>query len=146
MFGFTPHPIDVMLMNPKRLMIFTAALLVVIQLIGCSGQVPLSGRVVFSDDDSPVPTGTICFTDGITASRGTINADGTFVLGSTKMDDGISPGHYTVYFVGVEVPNPENAMATKPLIDRKYASPDTSGLGVEVTSATKTMEFKLNRF
>ena len=136
-----------MLMDTKRLILFAALSLVAIPFVGCgNGQVPLHGKIVFSDDGAPVPTGVICFTDGTSVSRGTINADGSFVMGVTKMDDGIPPGHYTVYFVGVEVPIPDDEMNTQPLIDRKYASPDTSGLQVEVSAATKTMEFKLDRF
>ena len=134
-------------MNTKHLILFVALSLIVIPFVGCSnGQVSLHGKVVFSDDGTPVPTGAICFTDGTNVSRGTINVDGTFVMGVTKLDDGIPPGHYAVYFVGVEVPIPDNEMDTKPLIDRKYTHPDTSGLEADVTATTKTIEFQLDRF
>ena len=137
-------------MKTNHLMIVALSLLLM-QLAGCSsGTVPLSGKVVFSDDGAPVPIGTVCFSDGKSASRGTIKEDGTFVMGFVRMEDGIPPGRYTVYFIGVELPDPAKDQAsmdnTSPLIDRKYTKPDTSGLEVEITAATKTMEFKLDRF
>ena len=137
-------------MKTNHLMIVALSLLLM-QLAGCSSEtVQLSGKVVFSDDGAPVPIGTVCFTDGTVASRGTILEDGTFTMGYVRMEDGIPPGRYKVYFIGVELPDPAKDQAamdnTSPLIDRKYTRSDTSGLEVEITADTKTMEFKLDRF
>lgn len=132
-------------------MIFATLLLTVTPLAGCSNLVPLSGTVVFSDDGTPIPYGAVCFTDGKNVSRGTIEEDGTFVMGYVGMNDGIPPGNYTVYFFGVEpAVTADDTMDTvsrrKPLIDPKYGSAATSGLQVEVTGKTKKIEFKLDRY
>ena len=145
-------------------MMFAVLALAIIPLVGCSKMVPLKGTVVFSDDGSPVPNGTICFTDGKQVARGTIKPDGSFEMGFVGMNDGMPPGQYTVYFFGVTPPNSGsgdtveavNAMGDKvpvgvmgkrtPLIDPKYDSPTSSGLQAEVTAKTKTLEFKVDRF
>ncbi|MGL4593702.1 MAG: carboxypeptidase-like regulatory domain-containing protein [Thermoguttaceae bacterium] len=68
--------------------------------IGCSPKVPLHGTVTFSDG-TPVPQGTVNFLSETKLARGTINPDGTFVVGSTKLNDGLLPGTYKVYVTGV---------------------------------------------
>lgn len=130
--------------------IFSASCLFFIVLcVGCGKNVPLRGTVVFEDDDSPVTNGTICFTDGKNLSRGTIQPDGTFDMGSVGMKDGLPPGEYTVYFFDVSGPAPEasrQTMMSRPsLIDPKYNSPKTSDLKAVVDGATKTMEFRVDR-
>jgi len=147
-------------MKASRLIIFVV-LLAMMPLIGCSGNVSLRGTVVL-DDGTPVTTGAICFTDGTNMARGTINPDGTFEMGSVGMRDGLPPGTYTVYFFGIQVPGPANTITTvdamgnvveievmgsrPPLIDPRYERPETSGLQVEVTRQTRTMDFTLDRY
>ena len=150
-------------MTNSRLIAFVGLSLFIILLAGCSKNVTLKGTVVFSDDNTPVTGGVIIFTDGKHASRGTINADGTFEMGFVGTTDGIPPGTYSVYFWGVvsessgetmTAINPHTgekmeipSMGTHtPLIDPKYDKPETSGLQVEVTRQTKAREFKVDRY
>lgn len=115
--------------------------------IGCGKNVPLRGKVVFSDDGSPITKGAICFTDGQNLSRGTIRPDGTFEMGSVGMTDGLPPGEYTVYFFDVsENAGEESKMGSRrSMIDPKYDSPKTSALTVTVDASTKTLDFQLDR-
>ena len=122
--------------------------------VGCgSGNLAVSGKVVFSDDKAPAPNGVICFDSGTISSRGTIQSDGTFKMGSLKEADGLPPGNYKVFFVDVQeqtgVIKGAAGDADEPiytsLIDIKYLSPETSGLTTEVTSTTKELSFELDR-
>jgi hypothetical protein len=125
---------------------FFLALLVL--LVGCGGHVSLKGKVVYSEDKSPVPTGTICFETDTYLARGTISSDGTFVVGSIKQRDGLPAGSYRVYFVDVhELLGYDygGAAIYEPLIDQKYASSSTSGITLEVTRSTKTFEIEVDR-
>ena len=72
--------------NLRRLLILPALLLIV----GCSGNVKITGTVTYSDDGAPVETGTVCFisTTSDFMSRGTIT-NGTFTMSSVKADDGL---------------------------------------------------------
>jgi len=120
---------------------------------GCgSKNYQLTGKVTFSDDGSPVPAGTIFFTDGAFMSQGAIKPDGTYVVGTMDKTDGIPPGEYKVYFGGVnsvEEYDPYGDGFTQakytPLIDSKYASADTSGLTFTADGKTKTFDVQLDR-
>ena len=121
--------------------------------VGCSGNVKLSGTVVYSDDNTPVETGMIYFTTPSYSAHGSI-VDGQFTVSSVKENDGLPPGEYDVYFSGVErvvkeqqdLGNGDFTEAiTEPSIDEKYLSASTSGLHQKVDKTTRTVEFKLDR-
>ena len=123
--------------------------------VGCSGNVKLTGTVSYSDDGAPVETGTVCFVSKSSdfMSRGNIT-DGTFTMSTLKADDGLPPGDYDVYFTGVEgvvreggtnAAGESTEPQTAPTIDLKYMSPSTSGISQTVDKSTKTIEFKLDR-
>lgn len=128
-----------------------SVLLFALLFTGCGENYPLSGKVTYSDDGSPVPTGAIFFTDGKFMSQGAIKEDGTYVVGTLKKTDGIPPGAYKVYFGGVQrqedVKNAEGILETKyiPLIDGKYNSANTSGLTFTADGSEKTFDVKLDR-
>jgi hypothetical protein len=128
--------------------IFCAFALVAILAVGCNNNVPLKGKVTFTDNGEPLTQGTVAFLkDGI-VSRGTIQPDGTFVIGTEKVSDGLPPGTYQVYITGSEIVTPINehgANAYEPQIDRKYESPDTSGLSVTVDASTRTFNIEVDR-
>ena len=150
------------------LIIVAVLLLAVVPFAGCSKNVPLKGTVVFSDDGSPITDGVICFTDGKNTARGNIEADGSFEMGFVGMRDGLPPGQYKVYFWGVGMsggisgstpadgPMEMDAMGNlRPVqgmtmrthvIDPKYNDADTSGLAYEITSKTRTLEIRVDRF
>jgi len=149
--------------NSARVLSLLFVLVPLLFISGCGKKVPLRGTVVFSDDGSSITSGTIFFTDGKNAARGTIQPDGTFVMGSNELDDGLPPGDYTVYFYDVTESAPASVPVSaspfggpastgpppmgggKPLVHPKYTSAQTSDLKVTVNSSTKTMEFKLER-
>ena len=121
---------------------------------GCgSGNVGLRGTVTFSDDGSPVTTGTVAFRKDGRIARGDIKGDGTYIVGFERESDGLPPGKYEVFIAGtdkvtVTVIDEEKGIYDynyEPLIDRKYESPETSGLTVEVDSSTKIFHIQVDR-
>src|SRR5262245_11287099 len=107
---------------------------------GDEGQrVPVSGKVTFQGG-KPLPRGTVIFTpDGAKGNasqhepRGPVNADGTYKLSTTARLDGVHPGWYLVTIVAQEPYDEKKSDWDPPwLINRKYASRQTSGLAVEV--------------
>jgi hypothetical protein len=117
--------------------------------VGCNGgNCSLKGKVVFSDDQSPVTAGTVCFLGKDGLARGNIDQKGNYVVGFTEERDGLPPGTYQVYLTGTElselVPGSSFPKITN-LIDFKYASAETSELTVEVKSSM-TYNIKVDRF
>lgn len=115
---------------------------------GCGNQVKVSGKVLYSDDKSPVTQGTIKLTDGKFAATGSIKPDGTYTVGSVKANDGLPPGEYKVYIIGAEkmetAPGGGLPMLTY-TIDRKYEKAETSGLTLKVEKSM-THDFELDRY
>ena len=117
--------------------------------IGCGGNVPLSGKVTFSDDGSPLPQGTIAFLKDGKVARGHIKADGTFTVGFEKEVNGLPPGKYTVYIGSTQRLVGETAAGNsilEELIDKKYENPETSGLTVEVNASTGVYNIEVDRY
>jgi hypothetical protein len=120
--------------------------------IGCSNKVGLKGTVTFSDDGEPLPLGEIGFSTPTFFARGTIQPDGSYVVGSEGVADGLPPGEYNVTITAfMEDKNPtmgKNGMPvdnSRHLIDEKYSSQTTSGLKATVDSSTKVLDFKVDR-
>ncbi|MDR2171851.1 MAG: hypothetical protein LBP59_17035 [Planctomycetaceae bacterium] len=128
--------------------------------VGCSSNVSLKGRVTFSDDDSPVSAGTVCFVKDSFQASGKLDANGNYVVGSLKATDGLPVGSYNVYIADAkkqtgtkkvkqleidgttkEVDEPVYGM----LVDSKFCDPKTSGLTIEVKGST-SFDFKVDRF
>ncbi|MDR1384789.1 MAG: hypothetical protein LBJ67_13225 [Planctomycetaceae bacterium] len=130
-----------------------AILLLILCLASCNKNVGLNGKVIFSDDKSPVPCGTVCFDSGSVLSRGTIRSDGTFTMGSLKETDGLLPGTYNVFFIDAHeqtgTSNTSDGMPGEPiytsLIHKKYLSANTSELTQTVETSTKELNFELDR-
>ena len=127
-------------------------------LTGCgSGNFSVSGKVVFSDDDSPVPMGTVAFESGSHLFRGLIKPDGTFVMGSSKAEDGVPPGKYRVYVLAEKVTSTptggktsdgedEVLIETEQLVDAKFTRGSTSGIEIDITGSAKDLEIKVDRY
>ena len=109
-----------------------------VSVIGCSNHVGLSGRVMYSDNGEPVTTGEVQFLTPTFIARATIRPDGTFVTGSYKEADGLPPGTYGVAIVSVDAD-------FNPLVDLKFSSQATSGLGITIDKTTRDMEFVVDR-
>ena len=127
---------------------FLLSLLLV--LTGCGNHVGLSGKVIFSDDQSPLTVGTVNFETDSFFARAPLRPDGTFVVGSLGDADGLPPGKYNVYISGAiqSVTTGEGARATttsEPLVDQKFTSGATSGIVIEITSTTRGFEIVVDR-
>jgi hypothetical protein len=135
----------------EQKIIFSLIVLAIAAFIGCSGNnVQLRGKVTYSDDGTPLDTGTVCFVKDNSMSRGHINSDGTYVLITAKPGDGIPPGTYSVYVIGAERTkrigrDDDFTETTVQLIDTKYSLPETSGLTCVVDRTTKTFDFQVDR-
>ena len=126
-------------------------LCVLLGFAGCNSNVAMSGKVTFSDDGSPLTVGTVIFKKGNLISKGNLQPDGTFVIGSMSESDGLAPGTYQVYISGADkdvIPPGKDASYAYlvPLIDPKHSKPETSGLSVDVTKATKNFELQVERY
>ena len=117
---------------------------------GCEGgKVGLKGKIVFSDDGSPLPIGTVCFESDNYLSRGHLKPDGTFAVGSLKQTDGFPSGTYRVYVTGatkVVGQDQEGNDLYEPLINEKFFSGKTSGLTIDVTPSTQYFEVVVDRY
>ena len=118
--------------------------MILLALVGCGDQVALSGKVTYSDDGSPVPTGTVFFETDSYASRGTLTSTGTYNVGSLKEKDGIPPGTYRVYVAFQETG--DDIPILEPLIDEKFTSGSTSGLTVTVPTPNGKFDFQVDRY
>ena len=127
--------------------ISTALVLSLLLLIGCGGNVTVTGKVVFSDDGSPLTVGTVCFASNGSLARGDIQPDGTFTVGTLGERDGLPPGTYSVYILGASrIIGSADAGIDEQLIDLKHTSPDTSGKKVEITSSIRDFVIEVDRF
>lgn len=112
-------------------------------LAGCgAGKYKLGGKITF-EDGSPLTDGIVVFQNGGFESRGTIQKDGTYVVGSLSENDGIPPGDYKVYIVNANENKGMGANAMPilvPLIHSKFANPNTSGLTFKVDGSKKDFD------
>jgi hypothetical protein len=121
----------------------------ILVLTGCYGKnVPLSGVVTFSDDNTPLTMGTVYLTSETFQASGHIQKDGSFIIGSEYPGNGIPPGAYKVSISGVygkkgNVINSRNPNYS--LIDTKWSSPQTSGMIITVDAKTRRLELKIDR-
>ncbi len=124
--------------------------------LGCSGKVPLGGKVTFSDDGSPVTKGAVCFQSPTMLAQGAIQSDGTYQMGTDRASDGLPSGEYQVYLVGTAdvsyvassvkgTTGPSQREVQTPVIDRKYESAGTSGLTFTVDGKTRTFDIPVDR-
>ena len=118
-------------------------ILFVCMVAGCgNGQVPLKGKVVFSDDGSPVSLGKVVLSTATFQSRGDLNDKGEFLMESLRPGDGLPPGNYKVSIVGAIDYGMSGGYS---LIDPKWSNPETSGMTIDVDKKTKFLEIKVDR-
>ena len=129
---------------------FLALSLSLLALVGCGPNVSLKGKATFSDDGSPLTTGTVCFETDSFLARGDLRPDGTFTTGSLTQNDGLPVGKYRVYISGAQKvigKDEQTGMEIyEPLIDPKFASGSTSGIEIEVTPSTKFLDVVVDRY
>jgi len=111
---------------------------------GCGkGHVPLKGKVVFSDDGSPLTLGSVILTRQNFQSRGDLNSKGEFVMESLSARDGLPPGTYQVSIAGAIEYGAFGGMRS--VVDPKWTDPETSGKTIEVDRKTKVLELTVDR-
>ena len=125
----------------------------VIAVCGCSGQVGITGKVVF-DDGSPLEIGQIRIVSSDNIGRAAIEPGGTFRIASVSGRKGVPHGVYQVAIEGAAIPGEPigpNAdtfngpfTAPTPLIAAKYSDPETSGLTLD-TKKTSFLLIKVER-
>ncbi len=124
--------------------------------IGCGkGYIPVSGTVTFSDDGSPLTAGTVCFESEAGYGRGTLDAQGKYVLGFDKPGSGVPKGTYKVYVAdamiqdGTTATKDSTGTSARPkykyLIDKKFHTGNSSGLTFTADGSQKTFDFKVDR-
>ncbi|MDR2757196.1 MAG: carboxypeptidase-like regulatory domain-containing protein [Planctomycetaceae bacterium] len=122
-----------------------ALLFVCVCAIGCGNNQRLSGKVTFSEDGSPLTVGVVCFENTKTGSlgRGTINTNGTYVVGFESDKNGIPKGTYKVFITNAMqekgLDQKTGMPITEPLIDPKYSNANTSGVTFNADGKTKTL-------
>ena len=119
--------------------------LLLIFVVGCGpGHVPLKGKVTFSDDGTPLTIGKVILSQPNYQSRGDLDANGEFVMESLKVGDGLPPGTYGVSIDGA-IEYGDFGGGGYSLVDPKWASPETSGLTINVDRKTKTLDIQVDR-
>ena len=105
--------------------------LLVISVLGCGTNYPLSGKVTY-EDGTPITAGMVNFESDGSLSRGKIQPDGSYVVGTLKESDGIPKGKYKIYITGAEV-----AMETDP--SKNPQRFDSMGNPVETMAAYRKL-------
>ena len=135
-------------MNTKRLIPYLIILAIFLS-PGCGGNVRLGGHVRFSDDNSPLSTGTVFFETDTYLARGELRPDGSFDVGSLSPRDGITPGKYRVYIIGAtkDIGDDKAGLPIlEPLIDEKFTSAQTSGLEIEIDKSRRNFDIVVDRY
>lgn len=114
--------------------------------IGC-GNPKISGKVVFSDDKTPLTHGEVIFYGDKNIARGKIQSDGRYVMGSEKIKDGLPKGEYRIAIKGTQINTNfgKGLPIFKSVIDAKYSNADTSGLTLNVTQS-QSFDIEVDRF
>jgi len=123
-------------------------LLLIVAFVGCSDNVAVSGRVTFSDDNTPLTVGMVFFETDTFQSRGILDSEGRYQLGSVKAADGLPAGQYRVYINGAVIDDPRSQPGTAPalpLLDLKYESGTTSELTADVDRSNRKFDFSVDR-
>jgi hypothetical protein len=133
--------------NFKTALAYFILVFVCVCLIGCGKNVPLQGKVLY-DDGTPITVGMVNFTTDKNLSRGKIQPDGSYAMGTKKEKDGLPPGIYKIYITGAEIPiepkekpevqldENEQPVAQMPryqqLVGKEYMTASTTPLTCEV--------------
>ncbi|MCL2624061.1 MAG: hypothetical protein FWD31_10385 [Planctomycetaceae bacterium] len=106
----------------------------------------LSGKVFFTDDNSPVTQGTVIFSNSSYTGRAAIGKNGSYSVHSESEGYGIPPGTYQVYLEGTEKVSVEGGgVKMEPLVAQKYTQATTSGLTLTVDKSQK-FDIPVERF
>jgi len=122
--------------------------IIAVFMAGCSNNVPLSGKITFSDGE-PVTFGNVFFVTPTTLAQAPIQKDGTYTVGSLAESDGMPKGEYQVYVVVEEVTSRESGGQSvttyTSLIDPKFTTPETSGLTFTADGKKRKFDIQVDR-
>lgn len=117
------------------LFVFVSALFLA-SLVGCSGNVHVTGRVTYPNGQ-PLTIGQVIFTDDYYMGKSDLDKNGEYSLHSLRRNDGIRKGTYRVYIVcafrfqetdAIKDPLQSYRFDTPvALIDDQHTNPDASG-------------------
>jgi hypothetical protein len=130
--------------KPWRMRAAVALALLAIALIGgCNDgrptRVPVSGLVLI--DGKPLESGSIrLYPAHHRAASARIRSDGRFALSTYELGDGCVVGQHPVAIMGSKLLNKQTMRWFAP---KKYASADTSGIVLDVTEPTDSIEIQL---
>lgn len=130
-----------------RFLLFTIHCSLLTLLIGCSDNVNVSGKVVFSDG-TPVSKGKAVFENEKYLYSGQIQSDGSFTLGVLKDGEGIPPGKYRVGIAdAVQLDFAQQGQPPKMtyLVADKFRLPKSSGLEYDITGKTTGIEIVVEK-
>jgi hypothetical protein len=122
-----------------------AAVIVSLSLtLGCDGtssnMAPVNGKITL--DGAPLKTGVVSTIPlKGRGSKGGINPDGTFELGTDSVNDGASVGLHKVAVLAFDKSAGQGAEAErgKPLVPNRYLSPESSGLTIDVKAGEENV-------
>ena len=121
-------------------------LLLLVFAVGCGNkQLTVQGKVVFSDDGSPLTMGNVIFSNTTFQASGPIDTKGHFTMGSYSEKDGVPPGTYKVAVTGATVDVDATGLNVYDLIEPKFSSPSLSGIEVTIDKTVKNLEIKVDR-
>ena len=117
---------------------------------GCNSRpatYPVQGKVAWKEGGDAKElvghTVTLESEDGKTSGSGTIQADGTFTIGTFGEKDGALAGRHRVVLTPPELP--EDTFPPPPLIPGRYGSFENSGLTVEVKPEKNSVLLEVER-
>jgi len=129
----------------KKYAFLLCLLICVVAVVGCGKNKRLVGKVTF-DDGEPAPNGMVIFRTDTFVSKGEIQPNGSYKMGSEKENNGIPPGEYQVFVTGISGPLPPGVFGPPPpLCDPKYENPDTSGLTCKIPAPGNKFDFVVER-
>jgi len=133
----------------------SAIVMLVAYAVGCGssgGRYPVDGRLTLGSE--PIPNTVVSFLprDGGTPGVATTDRDGRFVV-STREKRGLAPGVYDVVVEivppqsspdpDVEGPGQQPSPPPRPTVPKRYGSPETSRLSIEVQRQPNTVSLDL---
>ncbi|MDR0392307.1 MAG: hypothetical protein LBH59_10405 [Planctomycetaceae bacterium] len=132
-------------------MILFFAGILLLSLVGCSGNIKVSGTVKYTDG-SPLTLGTVIFGNGNNQYQGDIKNDGTFKIEGINAGSGIPKGQYKVWLANTTIAgylmkkNERGEEVTDKYIEtvhvaKQFNSADTSGFSADVDASHQTFDF-----
>jgi hypothetical protein len=124
-------------------------------LVGCGEReiYQVTGTVKLTDG-TPLPGGRVILTGGASGAHGQIGEDGSFTLGTYRVNDGARPGEYAVVIVGATEPDTRSyeeishgtGKEPRPLIHTKYANARTTDLRIEIVRGKNQLTLEVEPY